>query len=167
MRPPAYLNPAVGYAMWWLTHGERGPVTGAEILDRLEARGLVSDRAEARDVLQRARMNMRAQARVANASTSLPLAAACEYRCHPDTPIAVRIRLDVRNARGQTVESRSIVYQARAGDNLGDVLREARDAFNRNFAAGTRYPGDFRYIDRDLTTADVDQVLLNYTEGSR
>lgn len=163
---PIYLNTEVGYALWWLTHPERGTSTGPEILDRLVARGHVADRNQARAVLRQARANVTATGRAQNATGASSLSAACGYSCPATTPIALRIRMNVTDATGNIVESRSIVINARASDNLQYVLQRAREAFNSRFRAGTAHRSGQLSIDRDLTPEDIDQVLLNYTEGS-
>lgn len=164
---PVWMNAEIGYALWWLTHPEHGPTSGPEIVDRLLARGHVRNRAEAGEVLAAARRNVAAQRRIEQATGRSSLSRACGYRCDPATPIALRLRFNVVDANGDVVESRSIVIQATAGENLQAVLDRARDTFNRRYRRGTTHRSGQLRLQEELTPQHVDQVLLNYTEGLR
>jgi hypothetical protein len=166
MSLPIYLNTEVGYALWWLTHPERGPASGPEIVQRLIARGHVANRAEASAVLAQARRNAAAQVRLSQAAGDVSLRAGCGYKCPPDMPISLRIRVNAIDGEGNIVQSRSIVITARADMKLQAVLDRTREAFDRRYRKGTTHRSGQLQIDQELTSANIDQVLLDYTEGS-
>jgi hypothetical protein len=166
-RHETWQDTEIGYALWWLTHPERGASDPASVVDRILARGHAQTRAEARAIVRQAQADITATERAQRGTAVQSLRAACNYECDPATPIGVRIRLDVVDARGNLVESRSIVIQATAGENLGDVLARARNTFNRRYRRGTSHRSGQLRIDRDVTPEDIDQILLGYTQGTR
>lgn len=160
------LDTEIGYAIWWLTHPDRGPSDPASVVERIQARGHARSRAEARAIVRQAQADITATERAQHGTTAQSLRAACNYECDSATPIGVRIRLDVMDARGNLVESRSIVIQATAGENLGDVLARARNTFNRRYRRGTAHRSGQLRIDREITPQDIDQILLGYSQGT-
>lgn len=163
---PAYLANEVGYAQWWLLHPERYNLTPSQIVDRILARGEVDSRAEARRVVRAAQANITATNRIHGATMGQSLRSACHYECPANTPIALRIRVDATDSAGNVVESRSIVINATADQSIAYVLNRAREAFNRRYRMGNRHYPYSLSINRELTVNDIDQVLLNYTQGS-
>lgn len=164
-RLPVEYNSEIGYAIHLLQRTTGMVMTGPRVLDILEARGRVHTRDEARAVLRQARANIAATERAQGATGAQSLRAACNYDCPDDTMIGVRVRVNAVRPDGTAVDNVSIVVQARASENMADVLHRARTIFNRLYRRGTAHRSGELRMTSDPTPGDIDQILLNYTEG--